>query len=98
MSDKKKEITYTLEVEDDYGKTYSCTLKKPGRAILGQATGMIMPVGDQVPDVSKAGEWILKNCFLDGDKEILEDEDLCFAASMQCMEMVQMRTTRLKKN
>lgn len=94
----KKEETFTLSVEGESGKEYTCQLRKPSKRILGQATGMMVPVNGQLPDVSEAGEWILKNCWIDGDEIILEDEDLLFSASMACMEMTQLRTATLKKN
>ena len=95
---KKAPVTFTLTVEDEDGKEYSCQLSKPSRQIIGQATGMMMPVNGQVPDISRAGEWILQNCWIEGDEIIKEDDDLLFAACMQCMEMVKMKTTTLKKN
>lgn len=98
MTDTKKEVTYTLEVEGDEGKIYSCILRKPSRQIIGQATGMMMPVGGQVPDITQPGEYILKNCWISGDEIIMEDDDLLLAASMSAMEMIQIRTATLKKN
>ena len=84
---------FTLEIE---GKT--CQLRKPSRKVLGQAMSMAVPVGGQVPDVTQAGEWILRNSWVEGDKEILEDEDLLLGASMAVMQMVQVKEATLKKN
>lgn len=98
MTDTKKETTYTLEVIGVDGKTYSCQLREPSRKIIGQATGMMMPVGGQVPDITQPGEYILKNCWISGDEIIMEDEKLLTGASMQCMEMIQIPTATLKKN
>lgn len=94
MSEKKQTAqTYTLEVE---GKT--ATLRKPSRKILGQAMGMMVPVGGQVPDITAAGEWILVNCWVDGDSAIKEDEDLLLAASMAVMEIIELKVATIKKN
>lgn len=84
---------YTLEID---GKT--AQLSKPTRQIMGQAMGMVVPVNGQVPDITKAGEWILRNCWIDGDKEILEDDDLLFSASMSIMELLKIKQAEIKKN
>jgi len=89
----KKEETYTLEVEG-----YKATLRKPSRAVLGQAMGMMVPVGGQVPDVTQAGEWILTNCWVSGDEEIKTNESLLVAACMAVMQMIEMKVATIKKN
>lgn len=92
-SKEAKKGEFTLEIDG-----YSCQLRKPSRQILGQAMGMVIPVNGQVPDVTRAGEWILRNCWISGDQEILEDEDLLLGASMTAMEMTKIKAGTIKKN
>ena len=73
-------VAYTLTIEGENGETKSCKLKKLDRTTLEIAMSHAMPGAGQPPKYFSAGEIILKTCWLDGDKELLEDDDWCTGA------------------
>jgi hypothetical protein len=92
---KKVEETFTLEIEGGL----VAKIRKPSRKIVGQALGMVIPMGHgDKPDPLTAGEWVLRTCWIDGDKSILEDEDNLIAASLKCLDLIKLKEAALKKN
>lgn len=78
---------WLIETED--GK--KCYLKKPDRATLGAASKTAKD------DPMKFNEVILQNCWLDGDKEILTNDDDFMAVSTQLDELVTFKKAEVKK-
>lgn len=87
----KKKAIYEIEVE---GK--KCQLCKLDRATLEITLGMVMATNN-TPQYIRAGEIILRKCWVSGDKEILDDEDLLIAAAMKAYELIEIKEASLKK-
>ena len=68
---------------------YRAILKKPDNRVKGLAMTQKDPV--------QMGNIILKNCIVEADDEIMQDEDVNFAASMQCVKLVTVGQGMLKK-
>ena len=91
MSKMSKKAKYEIEVE---GK--KCRLTELDRTTLEITLGMIMSTTGS-PQYIRAGEVILRNCWVDGDKEILERDDLLIAAAMKAYELIEIKEATLKK-
>lgn len=68
---------------------YRAILKKPDNRVKGLAMTQKDPV--------QMGNIILKNCIVEADDEITQDDDVNFAASMQCVKLVTVGQGMLKK-
>lgn len=68
---------------------FRAILKKPDNRVKGLAMTQKDPV--------QMGNIILKNCIVEADDEILQDEDVNFAAAMQCVKLVTVGQGMLKK-
>ena len=51
----------------------------------------------KMPNFTDAGKVILKACWLGGDERILNDPKLFRSAALQCLELLEVQRTRLKK-
>jgi hypothetical protein len=82
-----------------------CYLRKYDRATLAfalsQLTATISTQNNNVEinaeKILKVGEIALRNCWLAGDKEILEDDSLFVPAAMQAGTLFEMEECELKK-
>jgi len=99
MADKIKfhkqnhSVVHSIVVDDKY-----CLLRKPDRNTYETALGLITPIGDRAPKFVTAGQRILQACWLDGDKDILSNDELLVAFAMQAIGLVQIAGGVLKKN
>ena len=91
MAKETKKAFAKITVDD-----YSCTVSKPTRQVLEVVLGML-GVNGQKPQMLKAGEIILNSCWIDGDKEILQDDDLLVAASLQAYQLIEIKQASLEK-
>ena len=84
----KKEFgaVYLLAVDD-----VKCFIHKPTRQVIDLA------VASAAKRSSMFDETILRNCWLAGNKEILEDDDYFFAVGRQLDEVIKFKTAELKK-
>ena len=85
--------TKILVLENGLG----CILNHPKPYVLSKALGALSSIKDD-PDMYKAGNHILKNCWVAGDNEILDNEELRFAAALQAAQVIEVLQGRLKKN
>lgn len=69
----------------------TCFVKKPDRKTLSAAS----VVGQKDP--MKYNEVMLKNCWIEGDEDIMTDDGLFLGACGQLSEIVQVREGQLKK-
>ena len=67
-------------------------IKKPSRATLGAAMSIM------AKNPLKANEIVLQSSWLEGDRRILDDDDLFMAAGALLQEIIQIRTGEVKKN
>lgn len=77
---------YQIDVEDK-----TCFIHKPTRQILDLA------YASGAKKSSLFEETILRNCWLAGDKAIVEDDDYFFGASKQLGDVIQFKSSELKK-
>lgn len=77
---------FQLKVEDK-----QCFIHKPGRQVIDLA------ISSSAKRNSLFNETLLRNCWLAGDKEIVEVDDYFFAVSAQLDEVVKFKTAELKK-
>lgn len=71
--------------------TFGGIFKRPGRKVLSLASR----IGDKDP--VKFNEVIAKNCFVDGDEEILNDDILFLSISSQLVKLIKVQESRIKK-
>ncbi len=88
--DKYKNV-FAYEVEMENGEVKRVHFRQPDRRILSAAT--INAKGDPM----RYNEVVLKNCLLDEDKSILDDDSLFFGLSQKVDELVNAKVGELKK-
>ena len=71
-------------------------MKPISRVVMEQALGLIMPITGS-PRLITAGEMILNSCWIDGDAEIRENEDLYCEACLNAVSLIERKTSSLKK-
>lgn len=86
-----KGAKYVLEIGE-----FKCYLKGLNRAVLETALGLIMPVSGS-PKLITAGEMILNSCWIDGDDEIKNDDELLVEACLQCVGLIERKSAIIKK-
>lgn len=77
---------FQLTVEDK-----TCFIHKPTRQIIDLA------ISSSAKRSSLFEETILRNCWLAGDKEIVENDEYFFAVSKQLDEVIKFKSAELKK-
>lgn len=77
---------FMITVEDK-----ACLLKKPTRKVLSMASSVASK------DPMKFNEIILKNCWVDGDEEIIKDDDYFLGASQKIAEIIEFKEAELVK-
>ena len=77
---------YEITVEDK-----KCFIHKPTRQILDAAMNASSKRN------SMFNETLLRNCWLAGNKEIMEDDDYFMGASAQLDQVIEFKTAELKK-
>lgn len=88
------EGTYaTIEIDGKY-----CFLKKPSRATYAKVIPMLTPMMGGEVNIMRAGELVLRECFIGGDQEFLTDDDFIVAGSIQCVGLIEIKEATLKKN
>lgn len=89
---------YTLKIKGDLGEK-TCFLSRPGMKTLKKVFPMIRPFRDEdIPDVLGAGEILLRECFVGGDREFLTESQYIIGGSIQAMALVEFAEGELKKN
>lgn len=83
---KKHGEIFLVEVEDK--KAY---LKAPDRKTLSAASAI------GAKDPIKFNETILKNCWIEGDKELLEDDKYFLAVGQQIDKLIEVKEASIKK-
>lgn len=83
---KEYQDIYLVTVEDK-----KCYLHKPTRQTLDLA------LSSREKKRSLYGETILKNCWIAGNKEILEEDEYFYAATSQLDDLITFKDAELKK-
>ena len=88
IAEAKKEFgqVFLLQVDDK-----KCYLHKPTRMVIDLA------VQSSAKRSSMFDETILRNCWLAGDKEIVDNDEYFFAVSKQLDEVIKFKNAELKK-
>ncbi len=90
---RQHETVYVIEVPvDDEGNDIAIGyLKKPGRKILAAVMSRINndPLG--------ANEMLLRNCWIEGDTRILDDDEIFLGACAALEDLIKFRRGVLKK-
>lgn len=89
---------YTLTINGSEGEK-KCELREIPKNLFFKVFGMIAPMyGDEEPRLLEAGEIILRECFLAGDKEILLSDEYLTAGAIQCVGLIKVADATIKKN
>ena len=98
---EKNEKTIAQKIEEwkaKYGEVFmyevdgkKCYLHKPSRSVLSAAASTSK--GDNI----RYNEFVLKNCWIDGDEEIRKDDGLFIGISQQLTELIGIKEGELKK-
>ncbi len=84
----------TLTLKNKAGDVVAtCHLKQPNRPTVARAMSLIAQTKPL-----EAGEFILENCFIGGDPEVLSNERLKMSAAMQAIQLVELLDGELVKN
>lgn len=87
-----QKVIYCIEVLREDGSIAKAYFKKPDRNVYGSALSM------QARNPLAAKEIILRSTFLEGDQDIIENDDLFFSACTVVDEMLTINMATLKKN
>ena len=82
--------TIYIPVNDEGTEVAVGYLKKIDRELMGAALSMKDPI--------RSKEMVLNSTFIEGDKRILDDDDVFFSACMEVDKMMTFRKGMLKKN
>lgn len=83
---------YVIRVKDDIGEEEAkCYLRKPTRQILDLA------MASSTKKNSMFNEVILRNCWLAGDRNILEDDDLFMGAAAKLSGIINFKEAELEE-
>ena len=85
--------TITLEIHG-----FTCELTRPNRALYERVVGLITPIPGRPLEIIKAGSIILNTCWVKGDKEIKEFDDLYTSICTHCVSLVRLTEVELKKS
>ena len=98
VAEKKviKGAVATIEVEASEDEVLKCTLKAPSRFTLEAALSKMGLNGGQAEIIS-AGEIVLRGCWIEGDKEILDNDTYLVPAALQAYNLIDLKTATLKK-
>lgn len=88
----KVKTVFCIIVPRGDGTEAKAFFKKPDRMIYGAALSM------QARNPLSAKEIVLRSCFLEGDQEIIDDDDLFFSACTVVEDMIVIRQANIKKN
>lgn len=87
---KKHGAIYQIDVETDVSGEYkSCIIRKPNRKDLSYVSA--------VKNNFQAMETLLRQLWIEGDEEILTDDDLFLGATNQMGEILKIREGQIKK-
>lgn len=85
---------HIIECEDKV-----CYLRKLDKKTLKSVFPFIFSTEEgKDPDFLSAGEMVLRNLFIGGDIEFLNDDDFVFAGALQCASLIKFKAAILKKN
>jgi len=84
---------WTLIVEDKF-----CLLSKPNRDTYEEVLGLVTPMPNIAPKFVTAGLRIMQACWIEGDKEMLSDDDYLCAAGPKAASMIKVKAASIKKN
>lgn len=73
-----------------------CRVSKPSRAVVEIALSK-MGISGGNSQLIAAGEIILNSCWIDGDSEILKNDDYLIPAALQAYQLIEFKTAELKK-
>lgn len=85
---KKNGTVYEIKVEDK-----KAVLRKPTRQDLSYATAG----SSQGKDGMKFSELLMKQCWIDGDREILEDDEYFLSALPKLESLTELKQAEIKK-
>lgn len=89
---KPENSVYTIELEK---RDLICYLREPNRKDISSVLPLL---SGKKKDIVGAGEIILRNCFMLGDDEFLNDDKVILTAAIQCAALIQIEEATLKKN
>lgn len=79
------------------GTPHKFYLGKPDRGVLSRVYSLIIPTGLKEVDPVRAGEIILNSCWVGGDEEIKQDDQLYVAACIGCLQVIGDKVSVVKK-
>lgn len=91
MAKQEQKAAYEIEVEG-----YKAQLRKPTRFDLKVVYAKLMRATGEL-NLIEAGEIMLTSCWISGDKEIKEDDNLFISACLKACELIEQKEATLKK-
>lgn len=87
-----QKTVFRIDVEREDGSIARAYFKKPDRNVYGAALSI------QGRNPLSAKEVVLRSTFLEGDKDLLENDDLFYSACTVVDDMITFRAASIKKN
>jgi len=91
MNKGKLKAAYEIEVEG-----FTARLSEPTRQILKIVYAKMMKADGSL-NLVEGGEIMLNSCWIDGDKEIKEDDQLFISACLSAVGLIETKEATLKK-
>ena len=86
-----KNAFYEIEVDG-----FKCKLSKPTRQTLKIVYAKMLKADGSL-NLLEGGEIMLNSCWVEGDKEIKEKDDLFLSACMAAVQLIEIKEASLKK-
>jgi len=80
------------------GNGLQCLIREPTVSESGKILPYLIKIGDNDPDFIKAGNQLIKSCWIAGDDEIRQNEDLAAEVAFSLLSIVQLKVADVKKN
>ena len=75
---------------------FKCRLKVPDRHVLKVVYSKLLKANGDL-NLVEGGEIILNSCWISGDKEIKQDDNMFISACLKAAELIEVKEATLKK-
>ena len=97
-SQQEAPAEYAIELISIYeGRELKCWLRTPDKSMKTTILSTMYSQGEKANPFLQ-GEKLLRTCWICGDLEFLEVDDITISASIQCFNMIRPAIVELKKN
>ena len=88
---KQTKAAYEIEVDG-----FTCKLAEPTRQVLKIVYAKMLKADGSL-NLVEGGEIMLNSCWIEGDKEIKENDNLFISACLSACQLIEVKEAKLKK-